>query len=288
MNKHAYLIMAHNELYILERLLKLIDDNKNDIYLHIDKKVKNFNYEYFKKIVKKSNLYFVNSMDVRWGTFSQITCELELLKEATKNKYSYYHLLSGVDLPLKPQNEIYDFFEKRQGYEFIAMTDTDCKERIKYYHNFVKNIRNNKISKILHFLSLKIQKKLKIDRLKNTNLVIKKGANWFSITDDLARYVLSQNEFIHKHFKKSICADELFLQTLVYNSKFKDKIYNENHGEHENIMRLIDWQRGDPYTFTIKDKEMLLNSKMFWARKFSTKEERNKKIVDYIYNKLNK
>ena len=48
MGKHAYLIMAHNEFYILEKLLKLIDDERNDIYLHIDKKAKNFNFDKIK------------------------------------------------------------------------------------------------------------------------------------------------------------------------------------------------------------------------------------------------
>ena len=36
MKKHAYLIMAHNNPYILKKLLNLIDDKRNDIYLHID------------------------------------------------------------------------------------------------------------------------------------------------------------------------------------------------------------------------------------------------------------
>ena len=35
--KHAYLIMAHNNFYILEKLLHLLDDPRNDIYVHIDK-----------------------------------------------------------------------------------------------------------------------------------------------------------------------------------------------------------------------------------------------------------
>ena len=42
MKKHAYLILAHNNFYCLERLLKLLDDERNDIFLHVDKKVKNF------------------------------------------------------------------------------------------------------------------------------------------------------------------------------------------------------------------------------------------------------
>lgn len=38
MGKHAYLIMAHNQWEVLAQLLEVIDDPRNDIYLHIDKK----------------------------------------------------------------------------------------------------------------------------------------------------------------------------------------------------------------------------------------------------------
>ena len=37
--KHAYLIVAHTDFKILERLLDLLDYPGNDIYVHIDKKV---------------------------------------------------------------------------------------------------------------------------------------------------------------------------------------------------------------------------------------------------------
>lgn len=36
---HAYLIIAHNEFEVLTKLIGLLDDNRNDIYVHIDKKV---------------------------------------------------------------------------------------------------------------------------------------------------------------------------------------------------------------------------------------------------------
>lgn len=35
-NKHAMLIMAHTNWGQLTKLLKLLDDERNDIYLHID------------------------------------------------------------------------------------------------------------------------------------------------------------------------------------------------------------------------------------------------------------
>lgn len=38
MGKHAYCIIAHTDRYCLERLLNLLDDARNDIYVLLDKK----------------------------------------------------------------------------------------------------------------------------------------------------------------------------------------------------------------------------------------------------------
>ena len=37
--KHAYLIIAHHEFDILNKLIQAIDDERNDIFIHFDKKV---------------------------------------------------------------------------------------------------------------------------------------------------------------------------------------------------------------------------------------------------------
>ena len=37
--RHAYLIMAYNNWRQLRMLLELLDDPRNDIYIHIDKSV---------------------------------------------------------------------------------------------------------------------------------------------------------------------------------------------------------------------------------------------------------
>lgn len=293
MNKHAYLIMAHNEIYILKKLLSLVDNVHNDIYLHIDIKAKDFDIESLKKVVKKSKLYFVPRQNVGWSAHTQILCELLLLKEATsRNKYSYYHLLSGIDMLLKDSEEIYNYFEKNKGVEYIAFSDLDGVnqeqiDRIKYYHLLNGNFRHKnriirKFSSIVHCLGISIQKTLKVNRLKKVDMEIRKGANWFSITDDLARYVLSRSKDVMKIFKHSSCADELFLQTIVYNSEFRDKINRESDDEHLMAKRCIDWKRGWPYNYTIDDYDELMNSDAFFARKFSTKVD--KEIIDKIYN----
>ena len=291
--KHAYLIMAHNEPYILEKLLRLIDDERNDIYLHIDKKWKNFDFEKFKNVVKKSNIYFSDRLDVRWGTFKQIECELLLFEMASSNnKYAYYHLISGVDLPLVNQNVIHSFFEQHFGKEFIHFDFYDnvlseSLDRIKYYHLFVGNKRNsNKFVRYLfekaYRIILRIQKTLKVNRLKNNMLAVRKGANWLSITDDLVRYILKQKKEIKKMFSFSLCADELFVQTIVYNSDFYKKVYKTKDNDYMSIKRYIDWKRGEPYTFCINDYDELINSNCFFARKFSVNID--KEIVDKIYD----
>ena len=47
-----------------------------------------------------------------------IKVELLLFKTAHSHfKYTYYHLMSGVDLPLKSQEYIHQFFIENDGFE---------------------------------------------------------------------------------------------------------------------------------------------------------------------------
>ena len=86
-DKHAYLIIAHNEFSVLKILLGMLDYKKNDIYLHVDIKAGDIDKSEFLKCVKKSTLIFIEPrIDVQWGNFSQIECEYKLLEAATKKK----------------------------------------------------------------------------------------------------------------------------------------------------------------------------------------------------------
>ena len=83
------------------------------------------------------------------GDYSQIKTELALFTKAyDKGPYLYYHLLSGVDLPLKSQNTIHSFFNKHQGKEFIGFHARDISKevvkRAKVYHIFTKNFREKR------------------------------------------------------------------------------------------------------------------------------------------------
>ena len=86
-------------------------------------------------------------------------------------------------------------------------------------------------------------------------------------------------------FHNSICCDEIFLQTIVINSVFVDRIYQYTGTENteEAAMRLVDWERGGPYVFKNEDYSELLNSNMIFARKFDCQTDNN--IVNKLYAK---
>lgn len=68
--RHAYLITAHSNVELLKITFKLIDDERNDIYLLIDKKSKYYDQNVFfdlRMILKKSNLTVLPPINVNWG-----------------------------------------------------------------------------------------------------------------------------------------------------------------------------------------------------------------------------
>ena len=272
-DKHAYLVMSHSNFNQLLLLLDLLDDERNDIYLHIDKKSNGYSIDEIRHHVKKSKLVFIKPMRVSWGGDSGIKCELRLLVESTKTPHAYYHLISGMDLPLKTQDEIHAFFRQHCGCDFVALNRKHIHNlsksymyRLNYYYMFQNFIGRNKdgFSLKLQWLQnkhLKLQKKLNICRTKNSKVEFQKGSNWFSITHETARYVVNEYKKYKRYFEFTLCADEVFLQTILINSPRIDSIIDNN-------LRYIDWERGEPYTFRIEDFDTLLHSEKMFARKF--------------------
>ena len=66
MGKHAYLIMAHNQVELLKKLIECLDHERTDIFVHIDKKSK-IEASDLEQCVKKSKMYFTDRIKVTWG-----------------------------------------------------------------------------------------------------------------------------------------------------------------------------------------------------------------------------
>lgn len=91
---------------------------------------------------------------------------------------------------------------------------------------------------------------------RNKSIKLQKGAQWFSISDELARYVVSLESWIQKTFKNTSCCDELFLQTIVVNSPFRKRLYyNKFDDNYCAIVRLI----GNGATLIFLEKPIFMN-----------------------------
>lgn len=225
--KHAFLIIAHNEYPVLEVLLSMLDDERNDIYLHIDKRATEL-FQQIKKVkMQKAGFYLIeNPIEVYWGDISQVQVEYLLFETALSHgSYAYYHLLSGTDLPIKSQDYIHAFFQQNAGKEFVgfwqdAAHQRDLERKVFRYYFFTKRLKDKEhllhgITALIRNLILAVQK-ISHYRRKQT-FEFKKGGNWISITENAVKYLLQYKEIVLNRMKYTLCADEIFIQTILWN-----------------------------------------------------------------------
>ena len=269
--KHAYLILAHTDFNLLEKLILALDDIRNDIYIHFDKKIPTI------PVLKTnySKLYVLkNRVKVYWGDVSVVEAEYALFEEASHNgSYAYYHLLSGADLPLKSQNYIHQFFEKEQGKEFIGFSTYDYRSevdrKVSHYHLFPRDFHSrNFFIKLFRAIFLRMQFVLCIRRNKNINF--KKGTQWVSVTNDFVSYIISKKKEVLNTYHHTFCSDEIFVQTLCWNSPFREHIY-DNTDEGHGCVCMIGWTNNQIVEWEEKDYDKLMQSDALFARKFSSK-----------------
>lgn len=275
--KHAYLILAHGSYTLLQRLVSTIDDERNDIFIHIDRKQQ----ELPCLQVKYSRLFLLNKerVSVFWGDVSVVAAEFALMAFAHKHgDYAYYHLLSGVDLPLKSQNAIHDFFETHQGKEFIGFYDgvdlpASLVRKVQRYHLFAQDFRGSGLvflaKRIVRACAIRIQELLGIKR--HTNIRFAKGTQWWSLTGSLIEHLLAKQDEILSLYKHTFCADEIAIQTYVYNSLFMAQVFAPGD-EAKSSLRHIGWRNGALYDWTRADYEDLKRSAALFARKFNEED----------------
>lgn len=270
--KHAYLIMAHGEWEILRTLIACIDDGRNDIYVHIDAKVK----ELPQLETSAAGLSVLKDrVDVRWGDWSVVEAEYALFGKALESgPYAYYHLLSGVDLPLKSQDHIHDFCDRNRGKEFIGYTLTsitpEVVRKVQRWHLFPRSFRSSNMPlRAVRAGFLRFQELLGIKR--NRDVDFKKGSQWVSVTEDMARHFLAGRDWAERTFRHTFCSDELVMQTLCWQSPMRENIWcTDDDGR--GCMRAIGWRDGRLYDWSADDYDTLAGSEALFARKFNSSD----------------
>lgn len=273
--KHAYLILAHNEPELLSLLVERLDDVRNDIYIHFDRKL-----SILPDIkTQHAGLYILKDrVDVRWADVSMLEAEYKLFHAVVDSgsQYSHHHLISGVDLPLKNQDYIHSFFAQHQGKEFVGLhqrpMNSHADRALHYWHPFTRSFRGSgcvfAIKRILRYLVIQTQVLLGIRR--NTAIPFHKGGQWVSITRELIDYLLEQEDRAFTIFSRTFGADEYFVPTLIWDTPFMERLFDATD-ESRGAMRYIGWRAdGQLIDFTSQDLPALQQTEYLFARKFNS------------------
>lgn len=218
--RHAYLIMAHNQFEVLQRLIDRLDDPRNDIYVHIDRKV-------VRKLptlhAHHSGLHVLSDrVSVVWGDVTQIKAEYALFSAASMGgDYAYFHLISGIHYPALSQDDIHAFFAEHAGTSFfspLAINPSEVEDKIGRYHFFLTHLisPNPTINKLYHLLwriASKVQRLLGIRR--DASWVRAKASNWCSLTPDAIHAVMERRKEMLRRFRRTFCGDEFFVPTVL-------------------------------------------------------------------------
>ncbi|SKC51753.1 Core-2/I-Branching enzyme [Bacteroidales bacterium WCE2004] len=292
--KHACLILVHTQPAQVRTLLSLLDDPRNDIYVHIDRKAP-FGAEALDGCCVRSTVHFIEPrISIHWGGSNMMLATLALLRAATATPHAYYHLFSGQDLPIKDQDTIHAFFAAHAGQEFLQFWPSAPSET-RRATNFCLFPESAGV------LPAKIANKLVRGVMKpfggiNRDLDLRLSSSWFSITDACARYVVSREAWLKKRFVHTMMPDEVFIGTVIWDSPFRERIFDDSiHLEREedkrtllaSNLRLIDWARGStrhPWVFREEDWDLLVGSPCLWARKFDRRVDA--RIIERLEKQL--
>jgi hypothetical protein len=259
--KIAHLILTHKNPQQLERLVKALQHEQFDFYIHIDKKsdIQPFTY-----LAAQPNVFFIqNRTKIYWAGWGTIQATINGFEEILPKKYDYINVISGQDFPLKSADHIYRYLLERKGKEFItceSMDDPgwDVGPRVRNYH----------------LINWRIPGKFRLEKLLNKILPKRKfpfdydivgRANWFTLSHQAAVYImdfLDKHPAIIRYFKYCWGADEFLFSTILYNSHFKDHIV-------DNLVYVV-WSGpkvGHPEILGVKDFDNLKATDKLFARK---------------------
>jgi hypothetical protein len=311
----AYIILAHRYPEQLIRLILKLNTENNSFFVHIDKKT---NDKIYHQIVSGlshiPNVYFLKRHKCYWGDFGIVNATVEGIKELFNRNISFdrLRLLSGQDYPIKSNSQIEEFLRENAGKQFISYEyylippekswPTSGSDRIDYWHFSLGKMRFVFPAKLTASTANRVRLK-KLAWLRAFSALwsglmflfppIKRnlpegfrpfiGSQFWCLSKDCVEYIhnfMQHNPAFVNFFKYVDIPDEMFFQTIILNSPFKESVINDN-------LVYIDWENPNPSyprTFVKTDFEILVSSSKLFARKFDV--SRDADILDMIDQKI--
>lgn len=305
--KIAYIITAYTDPTQLRRLVDALHSPSGctDFYIHIDLKV---NITPFTTTMKGCNANIFgckNRYRINWGSMNQVYSSYELLRmifEETKRKYDRIICLSGTDYPLSSNREIirkaslHADIEWIGGYNLTKSKDDRQKRKVYDYHFFRDLNAPLKIKRAICFSSriimhlLPFKKPMSFTGSQGQIYDVYTGSDYWGITYSCAEFVfktMKKDKKLMDYFKYSYIPSELVVNTIIFNSGFRDKcIIHIKNDYYPGLEALTPLQhicyKNAIKIYSLKDWEELMSTDRMFFRKSKTG------ISDTLIEKLEK
>jgi hypothetical protein len=188
----AHLILTHSAPDQLARLVRALRHPEARFFIHVDKKT---DIRPFKEQVSGEDVTFVSRrVKVCWGGYSMVQATLNGFNAVLQASIPFTHinLLSGQDYPLVPPAAIHQFLEShpRQNFMRFLKVDTEWQEaipRLDRYHLTQYPFPGS--TRLAGLMT-----RLLPARRMPSDMVAVGRSQWFSITGEAARYLVSYLE----------------------------------------------------------------------------------------------
>lgn len=285
--KIVYIILAYKLPAMLNRLVDRIEDGSSLILIHVDRKTDDATYQAMtQRLGGRPKVHFLRERFVcNWADFGRVAASLAALRKFVSDGGvdDRIVLLSGQDYPLKPPIDVKAYFDVRPEISFIDNFpmpkpgwQIDGGMYLLERGRAASGLSAWEIIRQLGSLIEADQSDSSPRRRLPLRLVPFCGSSWWALTYDCASYVV---QFVDEHpeivefFDNVVVPDEMFFQTILLNSPFRDKILSDD-------LHLIEWSEGGIRTFNASDFGRLVMSNKLFARKFDL--HHNIEILDLL------
>ena len=269
--KLAYVITAHKNPRQLRRLLHAIYVPGNTYVLHVDRKALSTVHAAAGDFAKSHpNCKVIPPESIIWGSWRLAHAQMRAVREALRisQEWEYCLNLTAQDYPLRTHEQVAAALEQSPGRNYLetlrfAEASEGPRKRLEHW-----------------WIPWRGQMKKLWRRGRQPEFEVFWGSNYFALTRE-ACGLLSDSAIAKrmiKTFRFSLCADELVFQNILMHSPLKDTVVSKT------FRKLVWAGESHPKTFTIIDKDELLASDAFFARKFD--DEVDSAILDALDERL--
>jgi hypothetical protein len=235
MMKQVFLIHAHKDLDQLNTLVEQLRDDDFIIYVNLDRK----------SAIDPARLHpaarlVARRIDVRWGGFSQVEATLNSLRQVVAEipAFDKVVFLSAQDFPLLPNAALKAELARVSGHELLDTVPIGPGGwPVAFRYQYFYREGGSRAERLACGLANRALRLCKVRRRPPPGLALYGGSSWWALSRACVAELLARvgrEPALVRFFGTVLCPDEMFFQTLVMNSRFRDRVISHN-------FRYIQW-----------------------------------------------